>query len=66
MEPFEALLASGKTAVERWVRSRMSNSADAEDVLQETYLAAFQGFSALRNPGSRSAACTIPRSRPSW
>ena len=50
MEPFEALLASCKTAVERWVRSRMSNSADAEDVLQETYLAAFQGFSALRNP----------------
>ncbi len=50
MDQFEALLASSKTAVERWVRSRLSSFADAEDVLQETYLAAFQGFSALRNP----------------
>ena len=50
MDQFEALLASSKTAVERWVRSRLSSSADAEDILQETYLAAFQGFSALRNP----------------
>ena len=50
MDQFEALLASSKTAVERWVRSRLSSSADAEDILQETYLAAFRGFSALRNP----------------
>ena len=50
MDQFEALLASSKTAVERWVRSRLSSSADAEDILQETYLAAFQGFSTLRNP----------------
>ena len=52
MDQFEALLASSRTAVERWVRSRLSNSADAEDILQETYLAAFQGFPALRNPNA--------------
>lgn len=50
MEQFEALLASARTAVERWVRARTGSAADAEDILQETYLAAFQGFPALRNP----------------
>ena len=50
MDSFEALLASARTAVERWVRSRLSSPADAEDILQETYLAAFRGFSTLRNP----------------
>ena len=50
MEEFEALLASGKTPVERWVRARMSNPADAEDVLQEIWIAAFRGFPELRNP----------------
>ena len=49
MEEFEALLNSGKTAVERWVKAHIGKSADAEDVLQETYLAAFQGFPQLRS-----------------
>ena len=49
MDEFETLLASGKTAVERWVRARTSRPADAEDILQEIYLAAFQSFSGLRN-----------------
>ena len=50
MDQFEALLASSRKAVERWVRSRLSSFADAEDILQETYLAAYQGFAELRNP----------------
>ncbi len=50
MDPFEALLSSARTSVERWVRSRLSNTADAEDILQETWLAAFQGFHELRSP----------------
>ena len=49
MEEFEILLASGKTAVERFVRAHIGSRADAEDILQETYMAAFQGFAALKN-----------------
>ena len=52
MTEFETLLSSGKTPVERWVRARMSNSADAEDVLQEIWIAAFRGFPELRNPAA--------------
>ena len=52
MEDFESLLLSSRTAVERWVKARISDYADAEDILQETYLAAFQGFSGLRNVDS--------------
>ena len=49
MKEFEELLASGRTAVERWVRAHIGQSADAEDVLQETFLAAFRGFPELRS-----------------
>jgi RNA polymerase sigma-70 factor (ECF subfamily) len=49
MDEFEALLASSRTAVERWVKARVSGRADAEDILQDTYMAAFQGFSSLRS-----------------
>ena len=49
MDAFEPLLAAGRTAVERWVKARIASPADAEDVLQETYMAAFQGFDSLRD-----------------
>jgi len=49
MDEFESLLASSRTAVDRWLKAHMGNCADAEDVLQETCLAAFQGFSGLQN-----------------
>ena len=49
MGEFEILLASGRTAVERYVRAHIGSRADAEDILQETYMAAFQGFAALKN-----------------
>ena len=52
MEEFERLLAGSRTAVERWVKARISNQADAEDILQEICLAAFQGFSGLHNRAS--------------
>ncbi len=48
MEDFEQLLAASRTAVERWVKARVSGRADAEDILQETWLAAFQSFPSLR------------------
>ena len=50
MDGFEALLEKSRTGVERWVKAHVGNTADAEDILQETYLAAFRGFPALRNP----------------
>ena len=52
MDEFEVLLAASKTPVERWLKAHIGNRADAEDVMQETYLAAFQGFSRLQNKAS--------------
>ncbi len=49
VEQFEMLLTSSKTAVERWVKAHIGNRADAEDILQETYLAAFKGFAGLQD-----------------
>lgn len=46
---FEALLQECKGAVERTVHFRISSRADAEDVLQEVYLAAYRKFDTLTN-----------------
>ncbi len=45
---FEQLLAGCKTAVERFVYYKLPGRADAEDVLQEIYLTAFQKIDTLR------------------
>ena len=52
MDEFETLLTSSRIAVDRWLKAHMGNCTDAEDVLQETCLAAFQGFSKLQNKAS--------------
>ena len=49
MEALEAALTEHHRAIERYVRFRISNPADAEDILQEVYSAAVAGFSALRD-----------------
>lgn len=46
---FEALLESQRPAIERFVRFRMPSQTDADDVLQEVYLAAYQNFSQLKD-----------------
>lgn len=46
---FEALLARHRVVIERYVHYRMANTFDAEDVLQETYMAAFSQFGGLRD-----------------
>ncbi|MFR5876306.1 MAG: RNA polymerase sigma factor [Eubacterium sp.] len=46
---FEKLLNEHKRALERFVFYRISNKEDAEDILQETYLTAFQKFSTLKS-----------------
>lgn len=49
MEEFEKLLAAVRNAVERYVRFRVSAAADADDVLQEVYAAAYDRFPQLKN-----------------
>ena len=52
MEAFEQAWASCRNAIERYVRFRISNVVDAEDVLQEVLSAALAGFSQLRDEAS--------------
>ncbi len=46
---FEELLREVEPALQRFVRFQIGNRQDAEDVLQETRLAAFRAFGALRD-----------------
>lgn len=49
MDRFDALLKRDQTAVERFVRFRISQKSDADDVLQEVFLTAYQKFPQLQN-----------------
>lgn len=49
MDEFENLLEAERVSVERFVRFRMTSKADADDVLQEVYLTAYQKFHQLKN-----------------
>lgn len=55
MDEFEELLASVRVAAERFVRYRLPSAADADDVLQEVYLTAFERFAQLKNKDSFKA-----------
>lgn len=55
MEHFEVMLERSRDAVERFVRFRLPDKADADDVLQEIYLTAYQKFDQLKNEGSFKA-----------
>lgn len=55
MELFETLLARERSCVERFVRFRVDSQADADDILQEIYLAAYQKFPQLKNADSFKA-----------
>lgn len=55
MDVFEQLLEAERVSVERFVRFRMNSKADADDVLQDVYLTAYQKFSQLKNKDSFKA-----------
>ena len=52
MESFERSMAEHRRAIERYVRFRIANPADAEDVLQEVFSAALTGYASLRDASS--------------
>ncbi len=49
MDDFEKLLETERVSVERFIRFRIGPKADADDVLQEVYLAAYRNFPQLKN-----------------
>ena len=55
MDEFEKLLEAERVSVERFVRFRLNSKADADDVLQEVFLAACQKFPQLKNKDSFKA-----------
>lgn len=55
MADFEELLAEYGVFAERFVKFRISVRADAEDVLQEVYILAYERFSQLKNQDSFKA-----------
>ena len=46
---FEVLLKKHRVVVERYINFRLPSTFDADDVIQETYYAAYIGFEKLRN-----------------
>ncbi len=52
MRTFDELLSANKTALERYVRFRLSSKTDADDVLQEICLTAYLRFAQLKNEAS--------------
>lgn len=46
---FEMLLNNHRIVVERYINFRLPSSFDADDVIQETYYAAYVGYEKLRN-----------------
>ena len=46
---FESLLSKHQVVIERYIHFRMPSSQDAEDVIQETYYAAYHNFPTLQN-----------------
>ena len=55
MDEFEELLKAEKVSVERFVRFRIGLKSDADDVLQEIFLTAYQKFPQLKNQAAFKA-----------
>ncbi len=55
MSKFENLLSDNQLSVERFVKFRIPNVSDAEDILQEVFLTAFKNFGQLKTEASFKA-----------
>ena len=55
MDGFANLLEAERASVARFVRFRISSKEDADDVLQEIFLTAYQKFTQLKNKDSFKA-----------
>lgn len=55
MDDFEQMLQTERVSLERFVRYRLPAREDADDVLQEIYLTAYQKFPQLKNKASFKA-----------
>mgnify|MGYP000848614475 CR=1 FL=1 len=49
MDEFICLLTQHRNVLERFVRFRISNSFDADDIIQETCISAYRSFSSLKD-----------------
>ncbi|MBQ9324471.1 MAG: RNA polymerase sigma factor [Clostridia bacterium] len=49
MDEQEALLASSRIPLERWIKAHIGPVQDAEDILQDTWVAALEGLPTLRS-----------------
>ena len=64
MDSFETLMQRERISVERFVRFRLQSQADADDVLQETWISAYQNFDKLKNPDAfRAWILSIARNK---
>ena len=55
MDQFEKLLCEHKSAVERFVKFKLPSSFDADDILQEVYMAAIRNFDKLSDESNFKA-----------
>ncbi len=55
MHTFKDLLIFNQLSVERFVKFKISNTSDAEDILQDVFLTAFNNFGQLKNQGAFKA-----------
>ncbi|MBR5260579.1 MAG: RNA polymerase sigma factor, partial [Oscillospiraceae bacterium] len=64
MDEFEKLLKAELTAIERFIRFRISSKADADDVLQDVLLTAYQKFHQLKkNDAFKAWIISIARNK---
>ncbi len=49
MDDFEYLLSECRNALERFIKFKVSDKFDAEDIIQETYFSAYTKFDTLKN-----------------
>ena len=52
MDEFEKLIEKEKISVERFVRFKIGSKADADDIIQEVFLTAYQKFAQIKNKDS--------------